>query len=76
MWQEHELSEKFVDIIAHASTQLPPDVVEALRQAREKEEPGSLAQKALDTILRNVELAGGAWQPICQDTGTPLVWIH
>lgn len=76
MWQEHELTEKFVDIIAHASTQLPPDVVEALRQARDKEEPGSLAQKALDTILRNVELAGGSWQPICQDTGTPLVWIH
>jgi len=76
VWQERELTEKFVDIIAHASTQLPPDVVEALRQAREKEEAGSLAQKALDTILRNVELAGGAWQPICQDTGTPLVWIH
>lgn len=76
MWQEHELTEKFVDIIARASTQLPPDVVEALRRARDQEDPDSLAQKALDTILRNVELAEGFRQPICQDTGTPLVWIH
>ena len=28
------------------------------------------------SILTNIELAKGNWQPICQDTGTPLVWIH
>ncbi|MCS7182465.1 MAG: fumarate hydratase [Thermoanaerobaculum sp.] len=76
MWQEPELTERFVSVIARASTQLPSDVVEALRQARDQEDEGSLARKALDTMLRNVELAQGAWQPICQDTGTPLVWIH
>ena len=31
---------------------------------------------ALDSVLRNIEVAKGNWQPICQDTGTPLVWIH
>ncbi len=67
---------RFVEVIARASTQLPPDVVEALRRGRQREEEGSLAAKALDTVLRNIELAGGNWQPICQDTGTPLVWIH
>jgi len=67
---------RFVEVIARASTQLPPDVVEALRRGRQREEEGSLAAKALDTVLRNIELAGGTWQPICQDTGTPLVWIH
>lgn len=70
-WTAH-----FVDVIARASTQLAPDVVEALRRGREREEEGSLAAKALDTVLRNIELAKGNWQPICQDTGTPLVWIH
>jgi fumarate hydratase class I len=76
VWQEGQLVSKFVDIIARASTQLPRDVLEALRWGRDQEEPGSLAYKALDTILKNVELASGNWQPICQDTGTPLVWIH
>jgi len=69
-------TERFVEVIARASTQLAPDVVEALRRGREAEEDGSLARKALDTILANIELARGKWQPICQDTGTPLVWIH
>ena len=67
---------RFVEVIARASTQLPPDVVEALRRGRQREQEGSLAAKALDTVVRNIELAGGNWQPICQDTGTPLVWIH
>ena len=31
---------------------------------------------ALDTILTNIDIAEQNWQPMCQDTGTPLVWIH
>lgn len=68
--------ERLVEVIARASTQLPPDVVAALEGGREREAEGSLARKALDSILHNVDLARGAWQPICQDTGTPLFWIH
>jgi len=67
---------KLVEVIARASTQLPPDVVEALRRSRDAEIEGSLARKALDSILHNIELAASNWQPICQDTGTPLFWIH
>lgn len=73
---KEEWTARFVEVIARASTQLPPDVVEALRRGRAREEQGSLAAKALDTVLCNIELAKGNWQPICQDTGTPLVWIH
>ncbi|MBI5282984.1 MAG: fumarate hydratase [Candidatus Solibacter usitatus] len=69
-------TERFVDVIARASSQLPGDVVDALRRGRDAEEPDSLAQKALDSVLKNIEVAKGNWQPICQDTGTPLVWIH
>jgi len=69
-------TEKFVEVIAHASSQLPPDVLAALKRGRDVEAPGSLAAKALDSILTNIEMAKGNWQPICQDTGTPLVWIH
>ena len=76
MLTSEQWTEKFVDVIAHASSQLPPDVVTALRRGRELESPGSLAAKALDSILTNIEMAKGNWQPICQDTGTPIVWIH
>jgi len=69
-------TERFVNVIARASSQLPPDVVDALRRGRDAEQGDSLARKALDSVLQNIEVAKGNWQPICQDTGTPLVWIH
>jgi fumarate hydratase, class I len=76
MHSAEQWTERFVDVIARASSQLPPDVLDALKRGRELEAPESLAKKALDSILTNVEMAKGAWQPICQDTGTPLAWIH
>lgn len=76
MLTTEQWTEKFVEVIARASSQLPRDVVEALERGRAVEAEGSLAQKALDTVLRNIELSKGSWQPICQDTGTPLAWVH
>ncbi|MCJ7513823.1 MAG: fumarate hydratase [Anaerolineales bacterium] len=70
------LTEHFVELIRRTSTDLPADVEEALRAARERETPGSPARRALDAILENVELARRTATPICQDTGTPLFFIH
>lgn len=70
------LVETFVELIRRASTQLPEDVVSALEQGKTKENENGLADKALGTILDNVELASSTSAPICQDTGTPVVWIH
>lgn len=67
--------ERFVELIGRASTRLPNDVEQALRKSRLLEEEGSLAQKALDTILANVDLARELSAPICQDTGTPVAWV-
>jgi fumarate hydratase class I len=71
-----DLTEAFVELIRRASTQLPADMERALRKARDQEEPGSAAQGALDTILKNVELARTRSSAICQDTGTPIFTIH
>jgi len=71
-----DLTEAFVELIRRASTQLPADMERALRQARDQEEPGSAAQKALDTILKNVEMSRARSSAICQDTGTPIFTIH
>ena len=67
--------ETFVELIRRASTELPEDVVAAIEEGREAENEG-LASIALGTILNNIEVARSNSAPICQDTGTPVVWIH
>ena len=76
MHSDRSHTETFVELIRRASTQLPADVVEALEQGRNGEEGGGLACIALDTVLSNVDMAREGSAPICQDTGTPVVWIH
>jgi fumarate hydratase class I len=71
-----DLTEAFVELILRASTRLPADVRTAIRAAKDREEPGSAAAQALDTILRNVEMAEDMSAPVCQDTGTPIFEVH
>ena len=71
-----DLVETFVELIRRASTELPADVVQALEKGRAREDGGGLADKAIGTILDNIELAKTTSAPICQDTGTPVVWMH
>ena len=71
-----DLSNDILELIRRTSTSLPPDVEERLQAAVEKEEPGSAARGALETILKNVELARAQSTPICQDTGTPIFYVH
>jgi fumarate hydratase class I len=71
-----DLSEHLLKLIRIAATDLPPDVENGLREALENEEPGSAARGALETILKNVELARANATPICQDTGTPIFYVY
>jgi fumarate hydratase class I len=71
-----DLTQNFLELIRRASTDLRPDVENALQAAREREEEGSAAQGALDTILKNIELARTKSTPICQDTGTPIFYVY
>jgi len=68
--------ESFVELIRRASTDLPADVEMALRAAQNQEEPGSAATGALGAILENVALARASSTPVCQDTGTPIFYVH
>ena len=74
--EQPDLTQDFLELIRRASTDLRPDVEDALRAAREREEDGSAAQGALDTIIKNVELARVKSTPICQDTGTPIFYVY
>ncbi len=71
-----DLTNEILELIRRTSTSLPPDVEERLKAAVEKEEPGSAARGALETIMKNVELARAQSTPICQDTGTPIFYVH
>jgi len=54
---------------------LPPDVIIALKQAREKEK-SPVCRDVLDRILENVEIAGKEQIPLCQDTGAAVVILE
>lgn len=59
------------ELIRRTACDLPRDVEQALRQARQAETAGTRAHGVLSTILENVHLARIRHAPMCQDTGTP-----
>lgn len=71
-----DLTQEIIELIRFTSTNLPQDVENVLREAREKEEPGTAARSALDTIMANVEMTRRNSTPICQDTGTPIFFVR
>ena len=71
-----DLTEKILELIRRTSSSLPADVEERLKAAVEKEAPGSAARGALETIMKNIELSRAQSTPICQDTGTPIFYVH
>ena len=71
-----DLTDSFVELVRRAATDLPADVERVIRAARDREDPGSAAAGALDTVLENVTIARTNATPICQDTGVPIFYIH
>jgi len=70
------LTSEILELVRFTSTNLPPDVEKKLRAAVGQEESGSAAQGAMNTIVTNVEIARKNSTPICQDTGTPIFYVH
>ncbi len=71
-----DLTKDLLELVRLTSTDLPPDVEQKLHEAAAREEPGSAARGAMETILANVALARGNSTPICQDTGTPIFFVR
>jgi fumarate hydratase, class I len=70
------LQGSLVELIRVTSTVLPPDVVRALDASRSREDAGTNAKYALDVISCNIGLAKSKSQPLCQDTGSVLFYVH
>jgi fumarate hydratase subunit alpha len=62
-------------LFEHSCHYLPPDVVAALKEARQKEE-SPVSRDVLDRILENADIAGNEQIPLCQDTGAAVVMLE
>ncbi len=68
------ITEAVAEMARRANTELPADVVAALRSARERES-SSIAREVLDQLLLNAERAVETGLPLCQDTGVAVVFV-
>jgi fumarate hydratase class I len=70
------LQASLLELIRSTSTVLPRDVVQAIAAGRRQEAHGTNAAYALDVIDCNIGMARDKSQPLCQDTGSILVYVH
>ena len=64
-----------IDILKKAETQLPSDVIDALKQAQICE-TSQIAKAQLSAILQNIEIAKEHSVPMCQDTGILVFFVE
>ena len=65
------LSRSLLELITQTSTNLPPDVRAAMKEAVGYEAPATQSAQALNIIATNIDMATEDEGPICQDTGMP-----
>jgi fumarate hydratase subunit alpha len=70
---EKSIEAGIVSLIKKAETELPIDVVNALKKACNIET--GIAKTQIETILKNVELAKNTGRPMCQDTGIQTFFV-
>src|SRR4030095_4598390 len=68
--------ESLLKLITETSTNLPPDVRNAMANALAEENPATRAGTALAVIATNIDMACDTEGPICQDTGMPTFEIQ
>ncbi len=67
--------ETVVRLFKKAETELPEDVIMALKNAYEREE-NEVARNMLNAIIQNIDAARKLKVPMCQDTGIPIVFAE
>src|SRR5277367_1553284 len=70
------LEESLIELITQTSTNLPPDVRQAMGAAIGGETPHTQSSQALSIIASNIDMAAEDEGPICQDTGMPTFVVH
>ena len=70
-----QITETVSNLFQEACVYLPEDVLAALNQAKETEE-SPVAKDVLDKMLENTEISRKEKIPLCQDTGTAVVFLE
>jgi fumarate hydratase subunit alpha len=70
-----EITKTISRLFQEANFFLPDDVLTSLRQARETEE-SPVGREVLDRILENAGISAKERIPLCQDTGTAVVFLE
>ncbi len=73
--EAREVTRTVSQLFQEACYKLPEDILNALKWAREAEE-SPVGCEVLDRILENADLAVKEGIPLCQDTGTALVFLE
>ncbi|GAI55253.1 unnamed protein product, partial [marine sediment metagenome] len=71
--EKKNIEDGIVALIKKAETELPSDVINALKRAYEIED--GIAKIQIETILKNIDLAKKAGRPMCQDTGIQTFFV-
>ncbi len=70
-----ELSQHLLELLRRTATSIPKDVKQAIADAASSEKGGSAAQSTLTLLLENVKQAGECSTPVCQDTGSIIMYV-
>ena len=70
-----KITEAVSNLFQQACVYLPEDVLSAIKRVRATEE-SPLGKDVLDKILENAEIAAEEEIPLCQDTGTAVVFLE
>jgi fumarate hydratase subunit alpha len=73
--QAGDVTNTIARLFEHSCHYLPPDVIIALKQAREREK-SPVCRDVLNKLLKNVEIADKEQIPICEDTGAAIVMLE
>ena len=71
----NEIRKAVCNLAIAAAHDLEPDILEALLAARDRE-TGVMARNILDLLLTNADIASRERIPVCQDTGTGIIFIE
>ncbi|MDD5647740.1 MAG: fumarate hydratase [Dehalococcoidia bacterium] len=69
------ITETVASLFRDACIYLPPDVIASLKRAARLEK-SPLGRETIKSILRNIAMAKDHLLPICQDTGTAVVFLE
>src|SRR5207249_4487644 len=62
------------DLYILSLKEIPPDVVEAIRRAAQRETK-EVAKRIFSHYLQSIELGRNQNMIVCQDTGIPIYWV-